>query len=440
MALSNTTFSGGNPTWANACVGENGFPGYWEYAKGFSQAAAILIHTALQRRGLEHSVDELVYPVCFNMRHSVELRLKGAISELIAIQDYRSISLKFDLSGSHDIGNIWNFFVENSRIIDDRFEPIIKQLDKKIGDIAEIDPTGQTFRYAFNTESQKHLIDVGIINFFVLKDSFNFLESAMDKLHRLNKYLREEYKVRTFTGKLSRKNIFELATLLPPRHTWSDARFDATKSMLKETYKIGSKEFSKIIDQVKTHYELAPLIEISIPLLGVNDEDIDDFFSHWFKQHELPSDTTPIDLDGHIDISAFDIVEYMESQSKTQNKIWDVVHQNLTPERLAGLTSLFYFAYYLDFSELYKQIFKSNLQEEKLIFENSKIDIKSKYFHISEKTNAIEHILKSLYFLRKNELADILVRKYNIESKFSWLDEARNRSLFQKPDYCGYTK
>ena len=96
MALSNTTFSGGNPTWANACVGENGFPGYWEYAKGFSQAAAILIHTALQRRGLEHSVDELVYPVCFNMRHSVELRLKGAISELIAIQDYRSISLKFD--------------------------------------------------------------------------------------------------------------------------------------------------------------------------------------------------------------------------------------------------------------------------------------------------------------------------------------------------------
>ena len=57
MDLSNTTFHGGNPTWANACVGENGFPEYWEYAKGFSQAATILIDTALQRRGLEPGRD-----------------------------------------------------------------------------------------------------------------------------------------------------------------------------------------------------------------------------------------------------------------------------------------------------------------------------------------------------------------------------------------------
>ncbi len=439
MALSNTTFSGGNPTWANACVGENGFPGYWEYAKGFSQAAAILIDTALQRQGLEHSVDELVYPVCFNMRHSVELRLKGAISELIAIQDYRSISLKFDLAGSHDIGNIWNFFVENSRIIDDRFEPIIKQLDKKIGDIAEIDPTGQTFRYPYNTESQKHLVDVGVINLFVLKGSFSFLESAMDKLHRLNKYLCEEYKAGTFTKKLSRKNIFELATHLPPRHTWSDAPFATTRVMLKAKYNIGSKELSEAINIIKAHYELAPLIEISIPLLGVNDEDIDDFFCHWFKQNKLPSDTDPINFDGHIDMSSFDIIEYMEKQSKNQKAVWDIVSQNLTPERLAGLTSLFNFAYYLGFSELYEQMFKSDLQEAKTIFNNSRIEVKSKYFHISEKTNAIEHILQSLYFLRKNELANRLVKKYSIESKFSWLDDARNRSLFKKRDYCDYT-
>ena len=48
VAKNNETFIGGDPIWANACVGENGFPGYWEYAKGFSQAAKTLIDMALR--------------------------------------------------------------------------------------------------------------------------------------------------------------------------------------------------------------------------------------------------------------------------------------------------------------------------------------------------------------------------------------------------------
>ena len=112
VAKNNETFIGGVPTWANACVGENGFPGYWEYAKGFSQAATILINMVLRERGLKHSVDMMVYPACFNMRHSVELRLKDAISGLILIEKCRCRNLQFDFAGSHDIGNIWAFFTE----------------------------------------------------------------------------------------------------------------------------------------------------------------------------------------------------------------------------------------------------------------------------------------------------------------------------------------
>ena len=65
----------------NACVGENGSPGYRYYAKGYSQASEILINTFLMDKGISWPVDSLVYPVCFNMRHSVELLLKGAFNQ-----------------------------------------------------------------------------------------------------------------------------------------------------------------------------------------------------------------------------------------------------------------------------------------------------------------------------------------------------------------------
>ncbi|HFD3588735.1 hypothetical protein [Vibrio parahaemolyticus] len=38
MRKNNATFCGGKPTWANACVGDNGSLSYVEYAMGFSKA------------------------------------------------------------------------------------------------------------------------------------------------------------------------------------------------------------------------------------------------------------------------------------------------------------------------------------------------------------------------------------------------------------------
>ncbi|WP_342247873.1 hypothetical protein [Pseudomonas sp. OTU2001] len=72
----NSTFCSSEPTWANACVGNNGSPGYFEYSKGFSTAANLLIDQVLSRK-MDLEIDDLVYPVCFNMRHSVELRGGG---------------------------------------------------------------------------------------------------------------------------------------------------------------------------------------------------------------------------------------------------------------------------------------------------------------------------------------------------------------------------
>ena len=142
----NSTFCAADPWWANACVGNNGDPSYVDYSQGFSTAANVLIDQVLAGEGIKLSVDTLIYPVCFNMRHSVELRLKGAIQELIEIAEIKALKISFDLTGSHDIGNIWSFFKEQSEKIDHRYTFINNLIHSTIHDIASIDATGQTFR------------------------------------------------------------------------------------------------------------------------------------------------------------------------------------------------------------------------------------------------------------------------------------------------------
>lgn len=216
MRKNNATFCGGEPTWANACVGDNGSPSYVEYAMGFSKAANLIIDQVLKTRDIDLSVDEMVYPVCFNMRHSIELRLKGAIEALEAIGKMIGVEVEFNYSGSHDLGNIWAFFKGTSENIDMRYKNVNDQIEPTILDVAEIDATGQTFRYPFDIDSQRHLTEVQIINFAVLKAKFNALEKGLDSLLRLTEYLTEEYSLNTFTKKLSRCQLFSLANDLPP--------------------------------------------------------------------------------------------------------------------------------------------------------------------------------------------------------------------------------
>lgn len=81
--IENDTFSGGETTHLNATVGNNGSfapegeaRSNTDYALGFSSAALELIRAAKESSELRTHLDFLVYPICFNMRHAVELRLK----------------------------------------------------------------------------------------------------------------------------------------------------------------------------------------------------------------------------------------------------------------------------------------------------------------------------------------------------------------------------
>lgn len=436
-AKKNSTFCCDDPFWANACVGNNGSPSYVDYSKGFSIAANVLIDQVLEGQGLGLSVDYLVYPVCFNMRHSVELRLKGAIDELITTAAYKGQNLSFDLVGSHDIGIIWNFFREQSEKLDNRYAEVNKLIGPTISDIAEVDPTGQTFRYAYSNESQKHLTDVASINFFILKEKFEYLEDKLDVLHELSIWLKDEYAEGTFTTTFSRPMLYRLANELPPRSSWTDPGFAEVRQQLMAKYGVGSKELARAIDKVKGHYVLASKIGEPLPLKGINLEQLVVFFDHWIKQNpQTPNeDTSDLGLDYFAHRES--MLAEMISRAEARQLIWEELGSILTPEILAGLHALFYFSNNRLHVEYYDRVYSAGLAEASHLFRSSNDEIKQSLMHIFEKTSAMASILISLFALGHQVAAEHILARYGIES-FRWLEDARSGELFSYPLYAGY--
>ncbi|CCN63532.1 conserved hypothetical protein [Vibrio nigripulchritudo POn4] len=438
MRKNNATFCGGESTWANACVGDNGLPSYVEYAMGFSKAANLIIDQVLNTRDVDLSVDEMVYPVCFNMRHSIELRLKGAIEALEVIGKMKSVGVEFNYSGSHDLGNIWAFFKDTSENLDLRYKNVNNQIEPTILDVAEVDATGQTFRYAFDTDSQRHLTEVGIINFVVLKERFNALEEGLDRLLRLTEYLTEEYLLNTFTKKLSRCQLFSLANDLPPRAVWVNESFRETKQTLKDKYSLSSQDLSFAINVIQSNYELAYRIDAPLPLKGLDENDLLWFLDFWMELHPniLNRRTEPDLSDTKPDITS--MIESLSRDNEFKKNFWERECGYLTPEKLAGLNALFYYGYCKQFSETYVQAYTRELINAQEAFNNRDVDIWENFMHIADKTNYFDHLVMSLFALLYDELAEFLVEVYGVTSAFTWLDRARSREMFCLPEVAGY--
>jgi len=435
MTRQNLTFRGAAPTWANACVGDNGSPSYVEYARGFSKAANILTTIVLENHSTTLTTDEFVYPICFNMRHSIELRLKGAIESLQILATLKGERLPFNLKDTHDLNKLWSFFRTESARIDNRFLRIASQVNDTITDIADVDPTGQTFRYPFNTKSVKHLADVSLINFAVLLHNFTELEKGLEDLLNLYEWLIEEYN-HSNLKEIQRNIIFAIARKLPKREDWSNRTFNDIKTQLREEFSLSSNQLTKAINLIENDYFLSQLIGIEKPLLGIRAEQIELFVAAWMvdnadlKQHPRPEQ----DEEDTSLLSSANLAEFL----RRPRADWKSIEHIATPESTAGLHALFYFAYDFRFSEYYTKIYDQNLREMSIIANNSPEELTNELRHIFEKANFIYHLIQSLYILGHASLAEKIIAEHEIEHAISWLSEARKGQLLEYPVYAQY--
>lgn len=436
MSRKNSVFRNGNDThgsFYNACVGDNGRVDNTHYAKGFSLSVNILIDSVLSGKG-KYSVDEIIYPICFNLRHSVELYIKCLMEIIENIDAFKRKNIFFDWGSIkkdkklHDVASLWNEYREKTELFDDRFFKFNDSLSLSVLDIGEVDSTGETFRYAFDRGNGKHLTKESVINIEYLKDQAIGISNKFDNLVDFSLYLKEEYEVGVCTDNVSRQNIYKIIKKIPLYENWGSEEFSRIKKEILAEYDLSSKEFGRVLDKAKNNYELSCQIGIKIPLQGVTEEDIECFLDSWVKYHPEKFRSGG-GIVGSSDTLNFLLEESLSNKYKTE--YWDNVKKTLTPEILAGLNTLYQLGRERKFSEYYKEVYKVELKESNSIFEFGQDDVYDSLMHIFDKSNFLENILFSLYFIDYRDLADRFVQKYNAKKRCSYLEKARGKDVFK---------
>lgn len=411
--IRNRTFRGWEPTWANACVGSNGNPQIYEYAEGFAAAADLLLNEVIRNEGRNFYVDTFVYPVCFNMRHAVELYLKMTVQGLSKLASMQRRSLEvFDTASSHDLGRMWKFIQDNSVEIDSRFSSVICALEEYVSDFADIDSTGQVFRYPFGTDQRKHLLGVPVINFIILRERFSSVKKLFRELMLLIELLVEEYGWGTFTTHLSRKKLVALTRALPRRAEWSEPAFDITRKNLKEEFGVGSREFSKALNLIQARHELAALIGVEVAIPGLSYRLVSVLFTQWCSLHdieEIKNPKPPRILD-------FEMVDFLKERPdySIRRQAVDLIVDQFDAREFAVIRALYYFDREATYSEAFDRLLRMYLKEAEESIGNA-AEYRENVSHLLDKTNLLQNVLNSLNFLGQKSLVDSLVLEFKLQ-------------------------
>jgi hypothetical protein len=256
----------------NACVGNNGFVDSKSYGDGFAEAVDILT-SALESDDHRGQLDTLIYPICFCARHHVELFLKA---QIIAIGSMRGIAPAEPVSGIHHLGKLWDALVKVATDTDRRFVEPLEGMRETISNIAEIDPTGQTFRYPTSNESVKHLVRTPVINVPTLRREFRALARRIGDFEDLADAVADEYRRGTFTKRLSRRELESIARALPRRESWATGPdFDEAKAMLLAKFSLSKNDFNRAVCLIQEHREFCSHLGLSKPIPNLDTASLD---------------------------------------------------------------------------------------------------------------------------------------------------------------------
>jgi len=232
-------------------------------------------------------VDTAIYPILFSARHYIELYIKEKIYEI------NSFKLKKDIEGklirTHNINSLWGYFKEIIfETYDSRMNKFIVDIEPYINDFSEIDLTGETFRYPYNQDyTKKHLEDRSLIGLYNFYQKFSDLSKSLTDFDLLISYLHDEYQAGTYTKHLNREDIEDIAKNLPKRADWQSDEFDLIKLDIKERFKIGSKEFSQVIEIIEKHMEFKRYIFPDIYELQIEKDKLVNIINNRFSFDDL---------------------------------------------------------------------------------------------------------------------------------------------------------
>lgn len=187
----NALFRPGGDGSLNACVGDNGGRyDLFDYAHGYFAATRKILEAAkVVEGGL--AVDTLVYPACYNFRHSLELFIKYLVTSYARL--LKDDSIQFETR--HGLKGNWDKV--QAAAMRYRWAPFkvdeIGLVEATIADFHEVDPNGVIFRYPDSIKGEQHLKDWALINLGVIEEHATRLFEMFEDWHyRIDERLHPE--------------------------------------------------------------------------------------------------------------------------------------------------------------------------------------------------------------------------------------------------------
>ncbi|MBY5565926.1 hypothetical protein HFO55_01445 [Rhizobium leguminosarum] len=374
----------GGSDW-NAFIGRQG--SFANYADGYIEAALDLANMILSdRRYIQR--DTLVLPILYNARHSIELHLKLIIGELVKVGILHSGHIP-----NHDIASHLQHLID-CRIPDLTFRSLLYDLQPYIASLAKVDDDGQELRYFTNRDGKRSLKDRSLVNIVVIRDSLVVLKETLDNFKYRTAELCEEFRTGTHTKHLSRKDLFEIAGMLPKREQWSDPKFDECKTIIKEQFEIGSGEFSLALQIMQQKRQLKAVLGVETPLAHLSDEKAIFLVKKWQLFHP-PRKSDDLGMD----YFRRDFDALRRDREHEKEALNDIL-ATLSIDEIADAETIFYLSRNRDFSESYED----DLDVKKKEYRASG-DFRMETYNLMQKTNFLEDFTSGVQKLGRLALA-----------------------------------
>jgi hypothetical protein len=258
-----------------AAVGTNtGGAGTHAYVIGFAYGAQVLLRSLTRRRPSDSDElvpeDALIHPLAYCTRHFVELFLKDVPREIHSLR-----GRIFKAGEHHNIRKLWVEF-ESACGVDRRLSEFPNRLRDAVDAIAQLDPTGQTFRYRKNKDDETHLKDLAIIYVPQFEQTFNPMFEAVKELYAALEDLQLEYMLGTWTDRLSRADLHDIAICIGKAGQGGKEALRAAQVDMCKQFLLSRSQYQAARDHIERHYRFSqlagserPLAEISCETLGV---------------------------------------------------------------------------------------------------------------------------------------------------------------------------
>lgn len=378
-----------NSEW-NACIGPQASDE--NYVDGYIEAAIELAAAVIDKR-MHAKRDTLAMPILYNARHGVELALKYAINQLHGMG-----VLKATHPPDHDVLSHWTL-LNDSALGDRALRGHIAALKSYVTSLSLIDDDGQELRYATRRDGQASLPDRPLANIAVIRDSLAALHKTLTSLKDRVHDLAQERDSGSFTAECSRRDLLEIAGMLPPKSAWTEAVFDEAKVAVRSRFNLSSRKFSHAVNIIKSCREMKLLIGLETNLLHLSDQNARLVVEQWCRRHPQPPEPSDLGVVRFADIDW----EAMREQDRIAAEVNAAIVAALTPEEIADLETVFYIGRDNPFCEHYQRLFESTRQKHRVTN-----NLTQEVNHLMEKTNFRKALAAGIGKLGRPALADEL--------------------------------